>query len=85
MTDETPTSDKPAEQSLEMPEVEVIGVQVRTVRTVKVRCPFCGDRHQHEWAAKGSASVRIRVSHCRNHRRRYRIVVGDDGLPEATR
>jgi hypothetical protein len=81
MTDETPTTETPTD---EPPDVAVLTVHVRTVRTVKALCPFCGDQHRHEWPA-GPSSARERMSHCRHHRRRYRIVVGSDGLPEAIR
>jgi hypothetical protein len=33
------------------------------VRTVLVRCPFCGKRHTHGWPI-GSCAPGYRISHC---------------------
>jgi hypothetical protein len=58
----------------DMPEAIVTEVSVRTVRTVKVRCPHCGENHVHGWRI-GTAAPGVRVSHCRRDRRSYLIVV----------
>ena len=62
------------------PDALVTDVSVRKIRVVKVRCPFCGLKHEHGWPI-GTAAPGSRVSHCRHDKRPYRIVLGDEGAP----